>query len=309
VGHQELDIPGWLTWTDGLPCPKGDAIRTWVETRCEPEARWDALAAAVRHWLARLGPALGGGYELLESRHFLALAPEADGIGRRLLPFAERSRSALLSLLGEVADFHRYGPPLVVLLRTRDFYRYISLYYPEGEHAALAGVHVREGYPHVVLHASEPWELESTLAHELTHAALHHLSLPLWVEEGLAQMVEHGLTGRSPLRIDEERADAHRRYWRTHGLDAFWTGEAFPRADKAGELGYELAEILVRLLVEDFRPAGSGGEAEPPLLAFLRAASESDCGEAASREHLGIGLCDLAARFLGPGFRSPGVTT
>jgi|GEM_PF-5908467 len=38
---------------------------------------------------------------------------------------------------------------------------------------------------------------------------------------------------------------------------------------------------------------------------FLRDAGVTDCGESACVDHLGFGLHDLAARFLGPGAWSP----
>lgn len=282
-----------------------------MESR-EPEARRDALLAAARQWLLELGRALGGGYETVESRHFLALAPGARGIARPLVSFAQRCRATLRSVLGDVADFDTFGKPVVVVLEGRGvYYRYISRYDPEGEYGLSIGMHIRNGFPHVAMHGRYLWDLERTLAHELTHVALHHLSMPLWQEEGLAQMFPHDMTPRPmdwAFQVDAETADRHKRYWGEHGLNAFWRGEGFSSSDKAQGLSYELAEILVRLPVDDSRPRWFGRVREPQrrFFAFLRAASESDCGEAASREHLGFGLVgDLAARFLGPGSWSP----
>src|SRR5262249_41508680 len=145
--------------------------------------------------------------------------------------------------------------------------------------------------------------LENTLAHELTHASLSHLSLPQWVEEGLAQMFEHDMTGRSLLLVNEEMAREHKRYWKKHNLDLFWRGEGFSRPDKGQRLSYQLAEMLLRLLCEDHRPRWFGLDKGPQrrFFAFLCEADASDCGEAAAREHLRFGLGELAARFLGTG--------
>ena len=303
-----LDISGALTWEDGLPRPRWDLIRTWVESRREPPARRDAWAAVARQWLAELGPALGVGYEPVESDNFLALVSGGGGTGRRLLPFAERCRAALLSALGGVADFAGPGKQVVLVLRNPGhYYRYISPYFPEGEHGGSAGVHIREGDPHVALHGKQPWAVENTLAHELTHASLHHRSMPQWLEEGLAQMFEHDMTGRQLLEVDAEAAGRHKRYWGRHGLDEFWRGEGFSRPGRVQELSYQLAEVLVRLLVEEGRPRWFGWVREPRLrfFAFLRGADAGDCGGAACREHLGYELGDLAAKFLGPGSWSP----
>ncbi len=306
----DLDITDALHWEDGLPCPKWDLISAWVEARGDPDAPWDAWTTATRRWLGELAPALGRGYEVAETDHFLGVAPAADGVGPALLRFAERCRSELLAVIGGVTDFLVPGKQVVVTLgNPNDYYRYISLYYPEGEHGGSVGVHVREGYPHVALRRITQWEAENTVAHELTHAALHYLSMPQWIEEGLAQMFEHNMTGRSLLELDPEKAAEHRRYWKKHGLDAFWRGEGFSRPGKVQELSYQLAEILLRILVEDSRPRWFGLVKEPRrrFYAFLRAARVEDCGAASCRNNLGFGLSDLAAKFLGPGEWEPGL--
>jgi len=309
----ELDIPGSLAWEDGLPRPRWDAIRTWAETRCEPEERRDALAGVVRRWLAELAAALGGGYEIVESGCFLVMASMEDALASRLLSVAHRCRAFLRSILGGIADFDSFGKTAVLALKSRgECYRYVSLYDAEGEYGGSRGMHIRGGYPHVALHGRSMGELENTLLHELTHAGLHHLSMPQWLEEGLAQLAERDLAALSPwdrrqLQVDEEMALRHRRYWRERGLQAFWSGDGFSAPDRLQQLSYELAEILVRLLVEDSRPRWFGRARGPQrrFVAFVRAARASDGGEAASREHLGFSLGDLAARFLGPG---PAVT-
>jgi hypothetical protein len=292
-----------------LPRPQWDLIEQWVESCCDPDDRYDTWTATVRQWLAELGPALGDRrYETVESDHFLALAAPEEATGRTLLKFAEHCRAALRSVLGEVADFEGRGKQVVLALHSQDdYYRYISLYFSEGAHGASAGIHIRQDYSHVALHGKQLSTLENTLAHELTHVALHHLSMPQWLEEGLAQMVEHDMTGRSLLEVDAEMAGRHKRYWGKHGLDEFWRGEGFSRPGKVQELSYQLAEILVRLLVEEARPRwfGWGRETQRRFFAFLRGASVSDCGEAACREHLRQGLDAVAGRFLGPGPWSP----
>jgi len=59
--------------------------------------------------------------------------------------------------------------------------------------------------------------------------------------------------------------------------------------------------------VADARPRWFGWVRRPErqFRAFMQEATTADGGEAACREHLGYGLDDLAARFLGPGKWSP----
>jgi hypothetical protein len=303
-----IDLSHWLGWQDGLPVPRWEEVQARIDAM-RPEARAEAWTSVARQWLHEIGRALGGGYETTESRHFLILAPEADGVGRRFLQGAEHSRAAVRSVLGELADFDAFGRPVVIVLRDRrHYYTYVSLYYPEGEHdCGPRGIHIREGHPHVAVHGRDPLYLQ-TLAHLLTRVALHHLSMPQWLQEGLAQMVAHDDWNRPESASSEDMmADRHRRYWRRYGLGAFWSGEAFSRRGGAQKLSHPLARILVRLLFDDAPPSWFGRAREPRkrLFAFLRAAEESDGGEAACREHLGFGLGDLAGRFLGPGEWAP----
>ena len=308
MSGEELDISGLSTWDEGLPRPQWDLIGTWVESRHEPDARHEAWVGVERQWLTELGAALSPGYRTVESNHFMALVHEADETDCVLLAYAERCRTKLISMLGEVASFDAVGKVVLLALRdSDDYYRYISHFYPEGSHGGSAGIHIREGFSHVALNGQFRGMWDSTVAHELTHVALRHQSMPQWIEEGLAQLSEHDLAGRSLLLVDAEMATEQKRYWGKKGLDAFWRGEGFSRPGKVQKLSYQLAEILARFLVEESRPRwfGWAREAQRRFFAFLREVRVEDCGEAACSERLGFGLSDLAATFLGPGSWSP----
>jgi hypothetical protein len=302
----EIDISDSLTWEEGLPRPRWDLIETWAESRPEDEQR-DAWTAAARQWLTHLSESLGDAYAIAESDEFAIMAADSETAGA-LMWFAGKCRTRLQSILGSVARFSAPGKQVAISFGSvDDYYRYVSPFFPEGENRTTGGLQIREGYSHVVLHGPNLWENENTLAHELTHASLQHLSMPQWLEEGLAQMFEHDMTGRGLLEVTAEMAQRHKRYWGKHGLDDFWRGDGFIRTGKVVELSYQLAEILVRLLVEDSRPRWFGLVREPQhrFFAFLMEVKDVDCGAEACRECLGFGLSDLAARFLGDGDWSP----
>jgi hypothetical protein len=307
---KSLDISSLLNREDCLPCPQWELIAQCVESSAEPEHHLEVWDDIVRQWLAQLARALGEDYRVDECEHF-AIVGFDTAINDSLLRFAEHARGSLLILLPGVAAFDQPSKEVVVAFKNAgDYYRYVSLFTPEGEQGGSGGMHIRMGYPHVILQAirhHEAWILQNTLAHELTHVSLLHLSMPPWIEEGLAQLVEHDLTRRGLLELTTEIADRHKTYWRKNGVDEFWRGDGFSRSGKVQELSYQLAEILLRLLFEEFRPRWFGWVREPQqkLMAFLREARADDCGEAACREHLGHGLTDLAAKFLGPGDWSP----
>jgi hypothetical protein len=308
MSSSAIDISEAFNWEERLPHPQWELIMTWVESRCAPDAQRDAWIAVARQWLTELGSAFDRDYETFESDNFLILASKTDANGPALLQFAERCRATLLSTLSGVTNFDISSKQVVVALRTPDdYYRYLTPFYSEGEHGGSMGVHIREGYAHVALYSKHRWALENTLAHELTHVSLHHLSMPQWLEEGLAQMFEHDMTGRALLMVDSEMATEHKLYWGERGMDDFWRGEGFSRSGEVQKLSYQLAEILVRLLAEDGQPRWFGLVREPQrrFFAFLGSASTTDCGEAAAAEHLGYGLRDLAARFLGEAASPP----
>jgi hypothetical protein len=303
-----LDLSAALTWEEGLPRPDWDLIAAWVSARVAPEERYEVWTDLTRQWLTHLGPDLGAGYQLGTSDHFFVLAPmHLPGV-HALLPHVEYCRKTLLEVLKGVAAFRTPGKHVVIALENADsYYHYLSVYYPEGHHGASAGAYVKTGYPHVALCGGHAIQLEVTLAHELTHASLGHLSLPLWIEEGLTQTFECALSPRQPLLVTEETARGHRRYWSRHGLEPFWRGEGFSRPGKVQKLCYELAEILLHLLSATHRPRWFGLDRGPQqrFFAFLKEADDSDCGESAARAHLGYGLDALAGQFLGPGEWAP----
>jgi hypothetical protein len=131
---------------------------------------------------------------------------------------------------------------------------------------------------------------EETIAHELTHHALKELGLPLCLEEGLTQMMEERITGRTHFRVTHELIQRHRDHWSEVGADRFWSGEAFHSAeDDEQELAYHLSQLIVRSLLSD-RPE--------EFFAFARACREQG-PETAALEHLGQSLNALGAHWTG----------
>jgi hypothetical protein len=205
-------------------------------------------------------------------------------------------------LLPDIAEFQSPGKlPIVHFANPEIYYTYVSFFHGDGEYGSSGGMQIRDEYPHVALYGWQ--DITVTLAHELTHAAIAHRALPLWVEEGLTQLFECDVGGRTALLVTPEIAKKHKRQWRRHGLHEFWRGESFSKADDAQELSYQLAEILMRLLIEDHRPRWLGFDQRPlqRLYGFLSSAQQDDSGQAAASEHLGFGLQELAGKFLGAG--------
>jgi hypothetical protein len=304
----QLDISDSFEWVEDLPRPQWDVIEAWVESHVGDSQACEVWTDIARQWLHKLGEPLGPAYEVHESTHCLLLAPFDDDTPELLLRLLESSRHALLSILEGVAEFRTPGKQVAIVLGSGpEYYAYVSAFDAEGHHGGSIGSQIRQGYPHVVACGRVLFTLQSTLAHEMTHAALAHLTLPLWLEEGLTQMFEQDMVGRQELLLDGEIARRHKRYWAKHGLQGFWSGAGFSQPGKVQELCYQLSEILLRLLAAEHRPRWFGFDRGPQrrLQAFLREADASDCGQAAAVRHLYFDLAELAAKVLGPGDWSP----
>ena len=300
---QILDLSDSYLWNEGLPLVPRDFAQQWVNQHVEPENHDEAWTVISRQWLETFSRAMKQGYCVAESAHTLFLVPPSTTPLLSLLPFAENCQRELLRGLRGVTDFSAPGKQVVLVLRNKeDYYRHLSAFCSEGHHGDSSGMHIRSGYSHIVLCGTNVDDLQNTLAHELTHASLSHLSMPQWLEEGFAQLFESHMTGRALWVVDVEMAQAHRRYWFENGLDCFWHGDGFSQPGDVQDLCYQLAEILVRLLVEEYRPGWFGWHRKrhERLLTFLREANHEDCGVAAAETHLGLRLEDLAGRFLGP---------
>jgi hypothetical protein len=308
MAGKQIDISGALSWDEGIPAPQWDLLTNWVESQVDEGESYEAWTDIARQWLEQVGEALGDSFRLVESENVLLLSTDSKLSPESMLRFVEQCRAAVVAILRGVAAFPGPGKGVVVVMPDSDrYYAYLSRYTPEGKMGSSIGVQVREGYAHIVLNAHEGPEAGATLAHETMHAALAHLTLPLWIEEGLAQMFEHDMAPRGVITVNQEMADEHKKYWKKHTLDDFWRGEGFLKAGRAQKLSYQLAEILMRLLIEEHRPRWFGfvKEQQRRFFQFLRFADRVDCGAEAAQSHLGMTLTEIAGKFLGPGAWEP----
>ena len=303
-----LSLEDYCFGSERFAPPDWDAARDAVERIDDPREWSEAWNELLRQWAARMARELGSGYGSEETESFFVVAPKRDECLARLTSFVERCRTKLIDSLPENARLSAPGKQVVVAIADRErYYDYVAHFYDDGEYGGSGGMHVREGYPHTVANGRTFQELEAVIAHELTHAALHPLDMPVWLEEGLTQSNECRIAGKAPLLVDNEVADEQKAFWRSEGLDDFWRGGSFQRANEGQKLSYQLSEILLRLLYEDFRPRWFGFDKEPArkLSAVLGSARADDCGQAAAEEHLGMTVGQLAGKFLGPGDWEP----
>lgn len=255
-----------------------------------------AVSAA---WLDRLAGELETPHVRWRTANVEGLAPQADGQADLVRRVAETSFARIHEALSDTWDGHPIAPVAVVAVSTQDDYYTLkaSSSEYEGEFAASGGCYLDRSFPIVLMPTVSRWAIDSTIAHELTHHALKVLSLPLWVEEGLTQMMEERVTRYTDFRVDHETIGRHVAHWSEHGLNEFWTGRSFssPREDDQ-ELSYHLAEMIARRKLAD-QPR--------QYLAFLKQCEWEDLGASAARRCLGMSLGQIAAGSLGPGDWEP----
>lgn len=251
-------------------------------------AAWDYIAVK---WLEELAADLGGGCRLRQSAHFYCLSDVDATITDTLLRYAEFVVETIRGCLGSAAWSGYHGRHVLLIFSDPDdYYAYVSYYDRDGMHILSGGVFISRGYAHIALPYSGTLHAQHVLVHELTHNLLCHLRIPLWLNEGLAIVVE-SLVTRKGFVLNRELASRHRDHWNEANIQLFWAGTTFDIPGNDSELSYSLGEILVRLLSEN----GAG------FIRFVKAANWRDAGQDAAVNFLGQGLEDFIRGFLGEG--------
>lgn len=289
-------IPGAIEMRESLPRPNWNAIANWLESNVEPDSFHETWASIARDWLGRLAQSLPSGYAVHESSEFLLLT--ADPLfAKQVLRLCEHARRTILQTLDGVACEEGLGKYVVLLFADAEsYYDYVTDFYPdEGEFALSGGIFLNDGYGHIAMIPYNLNDCERTIAHELNHAVLRHLPLPLWLNEGVTQFMEDMVVGSSQFMIDLEIVRRHRSYWNDETIHQFWSGDSFHSPD-GQELSYHLSQVLFRNLISDF---------PKKVKAVLNNANSVDAGNAAFIDACQVTLADRVSQFLGPGDWTP----
>jgi hypothetical protein len=304
-------IDGAFDFREGFSRPDWKLIRQTLSEMFDSGESQEAWDEVVMQWLGKLQGELGGDYRLRRSRHFAFLSPLDKDASRRLLDFAEGAILTIRDSLGEVAWGNYNGLHVVIVFAEEDdYYQYIADFYRDGTHPKSAGIHIHAGYPHIALIFDTELRAGETIAHELAHHCLHHLSIPLWLNEGVAVVLQKAVGGYSPPSymgeassvwgtmsgwtppvVWDELAEKHHQFWNEEEIQHFWAGTSFHEPGDAVQLSYSLAEVLMHLLAKN----------REGFLAFVRSARRDDAGQTAALDCLGTCLGEAAGTFLGEG--------
>lgn len=288
------EIPGaiassrvdWETvneWVE-LHVSEEDCQRVWYDLACE--------------WFDILDAEFGFQYRAVQTENLLLFAPKSFTETRALLGAAEKGLKQITIALGPMSR-KRWQGLLVVLLFSnhKSYSRYLCLASGITEESNTAGVCFKGGFVHIALRPAPLDGLHQVMQHEITHACLSHLELPLWLEEGVAQLAEEdACPDWARFTLTPKDAEEIRKYWQRHDLNKFWWGSSFLSDGEEQKNSYELARILFTLVREDYRHY---------VAEFVRRASANDAGERAAQVVLGKSLSEIAGHFLGRGNWGP----
>ena len=280
-----------LTVVQGFPRVDWEAVDAWARSLGTPalhEAAWDEAEQA---WLLHLRDALGDNYRLVRAGRAALLSSLKPGVADATLDYMGRTLNRVVKVLDGIAQAPSAGADIQIVFETEEqYYQYVSYYYPDdGEFAFSSGTYLSAGCPHFVTVLADLHSVEPVIAHEMTHACLAHLPLPLWLDEGLAVNTEQRVAQARPSMFTPHELHAmHQDFWGPAEIQEFWSGESFERADDGNMLSYDLARILVEQFSFEWEP----------FSAFVRAAHHADGGAAAAQAHLGLHLGACVAAIL-----------
>lgn len=283
----------YLSIHQKLPHPNWELIFKHVDehlNHADPQALWLDIA---RNWVSALGASLANDYKSTESENFILLSRENSTYTKKFLQFLEFSRKQLLSTLNRITNDQGYGKHVVVIFDDNDtYYDYTACFGPEeGTYGLSSGMYINYGYGHFVFPHQDIDHARPVAAHEMTHALLSHLPIPVWLNEGLAVNMERLICDIPPPRLNRAMFERHQFFWSEDSIQEFWFGSSFSRPDEGQELSYDLAQVLVNNLSENYEA----------FIFFVNNADWQDGGEKAIEDVFDISLGDMIYNFIGEG--------
>jgi hypothetical protein len=296
---EQLTVPGGpvlplrphIELLNGFPVVDWHAVAGWVDAIEPADRRAQARNQSRRAWLLHLRDALGPHYWLHESDCAYVLSPLERKAAAATAEYVAKTRHRVARVLNRLAALPADEKSILLVMDDdATYYRYAAGHYPaDGEFAFSGGMFIDAGCPHFIVKQADLTQVEPVIAHELTHSAVSHLNLPLWLDEGLAVNTQHKLAGASPgLHTPHEVHAMHQRFWGEAEIQQFWSGASFHRPDDGNMLSYDLARILVEQMAKSWEHFED----------FVLHSRREDAGAAAARQHLGIDLSEYVCALL-----------
>lgn len=278
-----------------FPLPDWEAVHSTVLPDQSTESLNAFWTGQGSEWVHLIKRSLGSDYRGYESANFWLVSREPEDTCQRLIIWAEKTAQRVKNILNLDHSGLLFGKcPIVVVHDIETYYEYFAAYVPDGAYAGSGGVYLNRGYGHFVFCYLDMSQAELIMAHELTHVYVAHLPIPLWLNEGIAQLCEMNITRRDTTRYEEIRETIDDQ-WNQETMQEFWSGTSFLKNDATQMHSYHLAKVLTSRLARQ----------SPRFHDFLHAAHRDDAGEAALRKYCGVTLSDLVTDYLGDGIWHP----
>lgn len=291
-----MQLPSDCFWSKPgrFPHPDWERISALIEAPEDDAAALNhAWSSAAVQWMSCFAGALGLGYKVAESDYFILVSTADISRVRGTLRFLEDCHARIAKSLPFIDRDLVYGKCAVLVFENEDdFYEYFaSFYVADGEYCMAGGVYLNEGYGHFALPSEDLGVYQSVMCHELCHAFLASLKLPLWLDDAVTGEIEHQIVGGNPYFVDREIIQDHRDYWTAPLLQSFWIGDSFGFPDEGQRLSYHLARFLFNALASYSSPES--------MAQFMKSASRADAGVSAGREIFGVDLVEVLSDLLG----------
>ena len=286
---------------DDFPRPNWSAIYEHVEKEYQSHDQHELWCDITQTWMLKLLGRLSSDYALHESDNFYLVTSENKKYVSEFQKYLERTLKKIVNNLPGIAIDEGYGKYVVLIIDDIDqYYSYLTYFNrSEGEFGLSSGVFLNDGIGHFAFAHQELSYAEVIAAHEMTHALLAHLPIPAWLNEGIAMLMENGLTGSSPLIMNAEIIGRHNKFWGNAEIQTFWNGKSFSQANEGQELSYHMAQFAVKSLTDNYALFSK----------FVNKAHYSDGGESAAIDIYEGSLGGLIAPILGENNWAPNPKT
>ena len=248
----------------------------------------------VKLWLKRMSSCLTNENRTIETENFFIFSSRSEEETKLLENFVEPCLKRSLKNLEGVADDSGNGKHVVLAFGDADeYYRYLSYYYPEdsGHSAGSSGVLLNSGYQHLALAPGDYNDCEATLAHELSHALVSYLPMPLWLNEAIAVSNESSIIGLPSAIYNPDALRIVTTFWNKDNISTFWDGSSFQDVEAAIP-SYYLAEMIFAKI--------SHISAKKTKI-FINTADHRDGGEIAINSIFNTTMNSFVSSILGPG--------
>lgn len=243
-------------------------------------------------WVERAAEALGEGARVYETPHCALIASRSEKESNALALLFESVYQTICKALPGIAREQKTAIPIILFEDLEAFRAYVLAQYPNDEYLGESeGLYIDAAIAHFALNGFEtPSEAFGFVAvQEMTELLLSHLKdIPLWIKEGLRQVVLRG-----GAHISAEMMDRHEEFWNEARVQKFFEGELFSDFEEEGDsFSAYLAAIMVATLLKNHANAAL----------FVTEARKADAGEEASQTILGVSITSFVPPFLHAAF-------